>query len=105
MILFPATPWQVLMSGLDYERLVLAAGPVGWVMHMTMFPRPRSHCACVPVRLVASLMQACMDVVLPYIHERKQFGQEIGTFQVGFHPFICPPWPSSNLWVLFVVRS
>ena len=47
----------VLMSGLDYERAVLAAGPLG-------------------------IMQACMDVVLPYIHERKQFGQAIGEFQL-----------------------
>jgi isovaleryl-CoA dehydrogenase len=47
----------VLMSGLDYERTVLAAGPLG-------------------------IMQACMDVVMPYIHERKQFGQPIGTFQL-----------------------
>ena len=47
---------QVLMSGLDYERTVLAAGPVG-------------------------IMQACLDVVLPYCHERKQFDQSIGTFQ------------------------
>ena len=48
---------KVLMSGLDYERAVLAAGPLG-------------------------IMQACMDVVLPYIHERKQFGQAIGEFQL-----------------------
>lgn len=48
---------NVLMSGLDYERAVLAAGPIG-------------------------IMQACMDVVLPYIHERKQFGQAIGEFQL-----------------------
>ena len=47
---------NVLMSGLDYERAVLAAGPIG-------------------------IMQACMDVVLPYVHERKQFGQSIGEFQ------------------------
>lgn len=47
----------VLMSGLDYERLVLSAGPLG-------------------------LMQACLDVVLPYVHDRKQFGQKIGEFQV-----------------------
>jgi len=45
------------MSGLDYERVVLAAGPLG-------------------------LMQAALDVVLPYVHERKQFGQPIGTFQL-----------------------
>ncbi len=48
---------NVLMSGLDYERAVLAGGPLG-------------------------IMQACMDVVVPYIHERKQFGQPIGTFQL-----------------------
>jgi len=48
---------KVLMSGLDYERTVLAAGPVG-------------------------IMQACLDVVLPYAHERKQFGRSIGEFQL-----------------------
>ena len=48
---------QVLMSGLDYERAVLAGGPLG-------------------------IMQACMDVVLPYLHERKQFDQPIGEFQL-----------------------
>ena len=47
----------VLMSGLDYERAVLAAGPLG-------------------------IMQSCMDLVLPYIHERKQFGKPIGEFQL-----------------------
>jgi isovaleryl-CoA dehydrogenase len=47
----------VLMSGLDYERVVLAAGPLG-------------------------IMQACMDTVLPYVHERKQFGEPIGSFQI-----------------------
>ncbi|HQV41941.1 MAG TPA: isovaleryl-CoA dehydrogenase [Moraxellaceae bacterium] len=48
---------KVLMSGLDYERVVLSGGPVG-------------------------LMQACMDIVIPYIHDRKQFGQAIGEFQL-----------------------
>jgi isovaleryl-CoA dehydrogenase len=48
---------NVLMSGLDYERAVLSAGPLG-------------------------IMQACMDVVVPYIHQRKQFGQSIGQFQL-----------------------
>ena len=48
---------EVLMSGLDYERVVLAGGPTG-------------------------IMQACMDVVLPYIHQRQQFGQAIGEFQL-----------------------
>ncbi len=47
----------VLMSGLDYERLVLSAGPIG-------------------------IMQACLDVVVPYVHERQQFGQPIGSFQL-----------------------
>ena len=47
----------VLMSGLDFERLVLSGGPLG-------------------------IMRACMDVVMPYIHDRKQFGQPIGTFQL-----------------------
>jgi isovaleryl-CoA dehydrogenase len=48
---------NVLMSGLDYERLVLAGGPLG-------------------------IMQACLDVVIPYVHERQQFGQPIGRFQL-----------------------
>ena len=48
---------RVLMSGLDYERAVLSAGPLG-------------------------IMDACMDVVLPYVHEREQFGQPIGEFQL-----------------------
>jgi len=48
---------RVLMSGLDYERAVLSAGPIG-------------------------IMQACMDVVIPYIHEREQFGKPIGEFQL-----------------------
>jgi len=48
---------EVLMSGLDYERTVLAGGPIG-------------------------LMAACLDVAIPYVHERKQFGQPIGVFQL-----------------------
>lgn len=48
---------NVLMSGLDYERVVLAAGPLG-------------------------IMQSCMDVVIPYVHDRQQFGQAIGRFQL-----------------------
>ncbi len=47
----------ILMSGLDYERVVLAAGPLG-------------------------IMRACFDVVMPYVHDRKQFGEPIGTFQL-----------------------
>jgi isovaleryl-CoA dehydrogenase len=48
---------EVLMKGLNYERVILAAGPVG-------------------------IMQACLDIVLPYVHERKQFGQPIGQFEL-----------------------
>lgn len=48
---------EILMSGLDYERAVLSGGPTG-------------------------IMQACMDVVLPYVHDRKQFGKSIGEFQL-----------------------
>lgn len=48
---------EILMSGLNYERVILAAGPLG-------------------------IMQACLDLVLPYIHERKQFGKAIGEFQL-----------------------
>jgi isovaleryl-CoA dehydrogenase len=48
---------EVLMHGLNYERVVLAAGPVG-------------------------IMQACMDIVLPYVHDRKQFGKSIGEFEI-----------------------
>ncbi|TIV91338.1 MAG: isovaleryl-CoA dehydrogenase, partial [Mesorhizobium sp.] len=48
---------EVLMSGLDYERAVLSGGPIG-------------------------LMAACLDVAVPYVHERKQFGQPIGSFQL-----------------------
>lgn len=48
---------SILMSGLDYERVVLAAGPLG-------------------------IMEACMDLVLPYLHDREQFGKPIGTFEL-----------------------
>jgi isovaleryl-CoA dehydrogenase len=53
----PGQGVRVLMSGLDYERAVLAAGPLG-------------------------IMQACLDVVLPYVHDREQFGQPVGEFQL-----------------------
>ncbi len=49
--------WRILLAGLDLERVVLAAGPLG-------------------------LMQACLDVVIPYIHERRQFGRAIGEFEL-----------------------
>jgi isovaleryl-CoA dehydrogenase len=53
----PGAGAEVLMSGLDYERAVLAAGPLG-------------------------VMQACLDLVIPYVHQRRQFGQPIGEFQL-----------------------
>ncbi|HNP36736.1 MAG TPA: isovaleryl-CoA dehydrogenase [Woeseiaceae bacterium] len=53
----PGQGAEILMSGLDYERLVLAGGPLG-------------------------IMRACMDLVLPYVHDRKQFGRSIGEFQL-----------------------
>jgi isovaleryl-CoA dehydrogenase len=53
----PGQGAAILMSGLDYERVVLSGGPLG-------------------------IMSACMDVVLPYVHERKQFGRSVGTFQL-----------------------
>ena len=70
----------VLMSGLDYERAILAAGPVG-------------------------VMQACIDVAFPYMHTRKQFEQKIGHFQVGeprrkerelFTKLFCSFYPASS---------
>jgi isovaleryl-CoA dehydrogenase len=64
----------VLMSGLDYERLVLAGGPVGYACCSNDSSRQYS--------LLFSIMQACMDVVLPYVHTRKQFGKPIGEFQL-----------------------
>jgi isovaleryl-CoA dehydrogenase len=57
LIATPGKGAAILMSGLDYERLVLAAGPLG-------------------------IMRSCFDLVMPYIHDRKQFGQAIGTFQL-----------------------
>jgi hypothetical protein len=62
------------MSGLDYERAVISGGPLG-------------------------IMAACMDVVIPYVHDRKQFGQPIDEFQL-MHPFSMPPrrrpgWPGT----------
>lgn len=68
------------MSGLDYERLVLSGGPTGLM-------RVRTHLTVYCVSLDAALIsfvlsQASLDVVLPYIKNRKQFGQEIGKFQV-----------------------
>jgi isovaleryl-CoA dehydrogenase len=53
----PGSGVEVLMSGLDYERAVLAAGPLG-------------------------IMQSCLDLVIPYVHQRRQFGQPIGEFQL-----------------------
>ena len=73
---------NVLMSGLDYERAVLAAGPIG-------------------------IMQACMDVVVPYIHERKQFGQAIGEFQLmqGKIADMYPTLNAARAYVYAVAKS
>jgi isovaleryl-CoA dehydrogenase len=73
---------QVLMSGLDYERAVLAGGPLG-------------------------IMAACMDVVLPYLHERKQFGQSIGEFQLmqGKLADMYTTWSACRAYVYAVGRA
>ena len=73
---------KVLMSGLDYERAVLSGGPLG-------------------------IMAACMDVVLPYIHERKQFGQCIGEFQLmqGKIADMYSTWQATRAYVYAVGKS
>ncbi len=73
---------QVLMSGLDYERLVLAGGPLG-------------------------IMSACMDVVLPYVHERKQFGRPIGEFELmqGKLADMYSTWNACRSYVYTVARA
>lgn len=114
----------ILMSGLDYERLVLSAGD-----HMPAQASCASALVCAKACLVPcnmwhlslhavyavgydgiagplGLMQACLDVTLPYVHERKQFGQFIGEFQVrtvhlclqrdeSSSRFICLTWETS----------
>ena len=73
---------RVLMSGLDYERAVLAGGPLG-------------------------IMAACMDSVLPYVHERKQFGQSIGEFQLmqGKLADMYTTWQACRAYVYAVGRA
>jgi len=73
---------KVLMSGLDYERAVLAAGPLG-------------------------IMAACMDVVVPYVHERKQFNQPIGEFQLmqGKLADMYSTWQACRAYVYAVGRA
>jgi isovaleryl-CoA dehydrogenase len=73
---------KVLMSGLDYERAVLAAGPLG-------------------------IMAACMDVVLPYVHDRKQFGQAIGEFELmqGKLADMYTTWQACRAYVYAVGRA
>ena len=73
---------KVLMSGLDYERAVLAGGPLG-------------------------IMAACMDVVLPYVHERRQFGQPIGEFQLmqGKLADMYATWSACRAYVYAVGRA
>ena len=73
---------KVLMSGLDYERAVLSGGPLG-------------------------IMAACMDLVLPFIHERKQFGQSIGEFQLmqGKVADLYTTWSASRAYVYAVGQA
>ncbi|MEO5845293.1 MAG: isovaleryl-CoA dehydrogenase [Caldimonas sp.] len=73
---------RVLMSGLDYERAVLSGGPLG-------------------------IMAACMDVVLPFVHERKQFGQSIGEFQLmqGKVADLYTTWSASRAYVYAVGQA
>jgi isovaleryl-CoA dehydrogenase len=73
---------KVLMSGLDYERAILAAGPLG-------------------------IMAACMDVVIPYVHERKQFGQPIGEFELmqGKLADMYVTWQASRAYVYAVGKA
>lgn len=73
---------EVLMSGLDYERLVLAGGPLG-------------------------IMAACMDVVLPYVHERKQFDRPIGEFELmqGKLADMYSAWNACRSYVYTVARA
>ena len=73
---------RVLMSGLDYERAILAGGPLG-------------------------IMAACMDVVLPYVHERKQFGKAIGEFELmqGKLADMYTTWQASRAYVYAVGKA
>lgn len=73
---------EVLMSGLDYERLVLAGGPLG-------------------------IMASCMDVVLPYVHERKQFGRPIGEFELmqGKLADMYSTWNACRSYVYTVAKA
>jgi isovaleryl-CoA dehydrogenase len=73
---------NVLMSGLDYERAILAGGPLG-------------------------IMAACMDVVLPYVHDRKQFGQPIGSFELmqGKLADMYTTWQACRAYVYAVGRA
>ena len=78
----PGKGVKVLMSGLDYERAVLSGGPLG-------------------------IMAACMDVVMPYIHERKQFGQSIGEFQLmqGKVADLYSTWQATRAYVYAVGKA
>jgi isovaleryl-CoA dehydrogenase len=73
---------RILMSGLDYERVVLSGGPLG-------------------------IMAACMDAVVPYIHEREQFGKPIGTFQLmqGKMADMYTTWSTSRAYVYAVAAA
>ena len=73
---------RVLMSGLDYERLVLSGGPLG-------------------------IMRACLDIVMPYVHDRKQFGEAIGTFELmqGKLADMYTTWSAQRAYVYAVAQA
>jgi len=73
---------KILMSGLDYERVVLSGGPLG-------------------------IMRACLDTVIPYVHDRKQFGKSIGTFQLmqGKVADMYTAWGSARAYVYAVAAA
>jgi len=78
----PGSGARVLMSGLDFERAVLAGGPLG-------------------------IMQACMDIVVPYLHQREQFGQPIGSFQLmqGKLADMYSTWSACRAYVYAVAQA
>jgi isovaleryl-CoA dehydrogenase len=87
------------MSGLDLERLVLSGGPLGYVAS--------KRCRVIPALTVHSdsLMQAAFDNAVEYVHERKQFGQPVGTFQLmQGEGSRCGYFTSIDIWSLIQPR-
>lgn len=71
-----------MMSGLDLERLVLAAGPIGFVRAVASICPFDNDLITLILSLSCSIMQAVLDCAVPYLHVREAFGQKIGHFQV-----------------------